>query len=431
MADEDELTIPLEAAVTPAPIPTQLAAPAPKQLYECNGCSNKIPDHRARILCHNCTDYHLCTNCYLIKQYTRPHVDFHPTMIHKKSGFFVLDAFGFTPRPPPALPPPSKSNPASQQNIRDIEVPTADWSVLWNLVKGPLRKKSQKVAPKDITPPQPIDLIDMTGMGMSGANGAGTLPPSPPHSVDPDGSAPAYPMPAKWEPLFAADSTPTPIFISLMSTIFSCLDPLHTGYLDPETYSMFLDTQGYQWNASVWKNALASEAGENHKDVADLEFSIYLADLSIPHKLGVRSKSTPPPETYAELKSPVEARVKNHIKLDANMPMLSRQSFIDLSAIEYLVSPTKAHEYLQKALSEYGVWTDLGELPRNVLPKISLHKASQIKYTAPKKDESEDKETGGLTLPIRLNGGAKKVQALMEKEEFHEVDLTQTSQKSE
>ncbi|CAG8957252.1 hypothetical protein HYFRA_00009454 [Hymenoscyphus fraxineus] len=412
------------------------------QLYCCNTCTDMIPNTRARVLCHHCLNYHLCANCYVAKNYARPHVDNHPTMVFKQSGYFVPGAPGFAVKveKPPPLPP---RQPA-QTSIQDIEIPMADWSVLWSLIKSPSKKNSKTAAKADILDEPLVQLKDVTGAGLAVmTNGINELhnpnfPPSPPKSVDVDGSAPSYPIPETWEPLFAADSTPAPIFIALMGTIFSCLDPRHTGFLTPEVYSDFLDVQGYQWTANVWKNSLDAEGGENHKEIADLEFGIYLADLSISHKLMVRAKSATQEEIegteLVEPKSPASLRVKEHMNFGANMPILSRQGFIDLSAIEYLVSPTKGHEYLQKAIDEYGIWKQLGKLPRSMLPDNSLPKASQIRSKATDAEVKEaDKNVGNPiasmapALPSRQSTGLSENFATPvsegEKEQFDEVDL--------
>jgi hypothetical protein len=223
-----------------------------KALYGCTSCAEKIPNLRARILCNRCLNYHLCSNCYVIKSYAKPHVDSHQIKVITQSGFFVPGAPAVPPKNTPALPPRPNAT-ASASAKETIEIPTADWGLLWSIMKAPLQKKGQK-APvtektKDVLP---IEIKDVTGVGISGSSS--NMPPSPPRSVDLlDYAAPMYPMPTKWEPLFAADSTPTPTFIALMSTIFSHLDSLHTGYLSPETYSDFLDIQGYQWNENVCK----------------------------------------------------------------------------------------------------------------------------------------------------------------------------------
>jgi len=62
-----------------------------------------------------------------------------------------------------------------------------------------------------------------------------------------------YPTPPHWEPLFNSSYTQTPIFISLMSVIFSHLDPKHTGFLPPESYSSFLEMEGYKTPENICK----------------------------------------------------------------------------------------------------------------------------------------------------------------------------------
>jgi hypothetical protein len=230
-----------------------------QELYQCNGCLEKIPAHRARVSCHSCPDYHLCANCFVIKQYTKPHADSHATLVLKKSGVVVPLPPGFTPRPAPALPPRQNSTINTRQTARATELPTANWGALWNVLKAPLEKKDKR-GRIDATV-KSDGLNDMregsTSSMMSGANGSGVkdLPPSPPQYVTEeenyDNQIPSYPQPAEWEALFEADSTPTPIFIAFMSTIFGHLDPKHAGYLAPEVYSDFLDVQGYELASNI------------------------------------------------------------------------------------------------------------------------------------------------------------------------------------
>jgi hypothetical protein len=85
------------------------------------------------------------------------------------------------------------------------------------------------------------------------------FPPPPPKSDHQrqriervDSTTSSYPRPAKWESLFEPDDmTPTPIFIALMSTLFSHLDPMHTGYLSPEVYSRFLKVLGHLLSKNI------------------------------------------------------------------------------------------------------------------------------------------------------------------------------------
>jgi len=229
-------------------------------LYTCGGCTDQIPTNRARISCRSCLNYHLCANCFVIKQFSRPHIDRHPTLVNKESGLVVS-----TPPSPPNPPQPI------QAAETELDVPVANWGALWSLMKAPLEKKSKKGSPDEhAKTATPIDLENIKVPPTTGDGEAKealldppktpftSFPPSPPRSIrrntEPEvGSAPSYPQPAEWELLFEEDCTPTPNFIALMSTIFSHLDPGHTGYLSPETYSGFLDVQGYKLEGNICK----------------------------------------------------------------------------------------------------------------------------------------------------------------------------------
>jgi len=140
-----------------------------------------------------------------------------------------------------------------------MEVPTANWGALWSVLKAPLEKKDKKgekasvdTSAKDV---QPLEIKDAHPSSMQSDRNGPELPPSPPKSVYQglESQAPSYPQPASWQPFFEADSTPTPIFIAFMSTVFSHLDPHHRGALTPEIYSDFLDSQGYELGSNVCK----------------------------------------------------------------------------------------------------------------------------------------------------------------------------------
>lgn len=398
-------------------------------------------------------------------------MDTHPTLVLRESGWVVPLPPGFAPiSKPPALPPrPKPVDPSYEAAVaRASEIPVAEWGVLWNMMKAPLIKKkdaARKGSDGDIKPAElkgaggsPLSMSGAIPMGIDtkkelpdfyaalSQNPLNQLPPSPPKSVRHglerfDSSAPTYARPNKWESLFATDSTPTPIFIALMSTLFAHLDPDHTGYVSPEVYSSFLDIQGYQWTANIWKNALDSDAGTDHKDVADLELGLYFSDLGISHTLMTRPKEPVSNTSSEPPKSPVAARLRDSMTFSANMPMLSRQGFIDLSAIEYLVNPAQGYAYLKRAVEEYGVWKELGEMPRDCLPDSGMPKISQVDKNQPKiveqdvtsesaKDvtevkveEKEEEPTTNGHLPIKVNGGEKKVEALLSPSGFEEVDL--------
>ena len=66
-------------------------------LFTCDGCSEEIQDHKARLHCEVCVDYDTCANCYVIGRYTKSHTGTHNTTLKETSG-------SFSPSPP-ALPP--------------------------------------------------------------------------------------------------------------------------------------------------------------------------------------------------------------------------------------------------------------------------------------------------------------------------------------
>ncbi|CZR65903.1 uncharacterized protein PAC_15803 [Phialocephala subalpina] len=447
----------------------------PQELYSCNGCSELIPTDRARVACHTCPDYHLCANCTIIKQYTRPHVDSHTTMVLKLSGFVVPPPPGFPPRPAPALPPRQNSTINTRQTVRVSELPTANWGALWSAIKDPLEKMGKKSRKGSVdTTRGRSDSVMTGGLGDNdkGSNASSPLsqnpvndmPPSPPKSVRGginriDSEAPSYPRLAEWESLFGADGTPTPIFVALMSTIFGHLDPEHTGYLTPEVYSAFLDVQGcesdvnrckppmgpipaslqspnlsetvYPFSPSKrdGKKTLGGDTTDSSKDMADLELGLYCSDHNISHILSVRTKTPTSPDTSEPPTSAVEQRIRQSISFKPNMPMLSRQGFIDLMTIEYLKDLDLAHEYLGRAVKEYGIWKELGTLPRGVLPEDSeaVEKAARVREVenTPETEgqsNEEEVELPAPALPIRPRGGEAKVDALMKGEGFGETE---------
>ncbi len=245
-----------------------------QELYVCGGCAEEIPMQQARISCHSCPDYHLCANCFVIKQFNRPHIESHSTIVLKQSGFVVPLPPGFPPPPAPALPPRRNSTVNTRKTIRVSELPTANWGALWGMIKAPLDKKDKKKS--GVGTPEKVDGPIATRRGTPDAtdeakekgsrdstplsrNPINQFPPSQPKSVRQgiecfDSTAPSYPRPASWEPLFKVDSTTTPIFVAFMSTIFGHLDPTYTEFLSPKVYSNFLDLQGFELGSNFCKH---------------------------------------------------------------------------------------------------------------------------------------------------------------------------------
>lgn len=199
----------------------------------------------------------------------------------------------------------------------------------------------------------------------------------------------------------------------------------------------------------IGRYAYESDGGEQSKDVADLELGLYYADLNISHTLMIRPKDSTPKHSLDEPSSAVEERIKDSLRFSANMPMLSRQGFIDLGAIEYLREPTKGHKYLILVITKYGIWTELGDMPRSVLPEVSISKeiladkmdsepedtvstvllAEKLVKEEEQEIESESQDgfvseelsaSSSPTLPMRVRGGEAKIAALTKKESFDE-----------
>jgi hypothetical protein len=187
------------------------------------------------------------------------------------------------------------------------------------------------------------------------------------------------------------------------------------------------------------KQALETGSGNlRRQEVADLELGLYFSDLNISHILVIRPKisspyppsandNDPPPPTPT---SAVEERIKESMRFSANMPMLSRQGFIDLSALEYLRDPEAGYKHLRHGVEVLGIWKELGvPMPRSVLPEMSIPKVlrNELDDVIEEKeghwtgDEEKDEER---TSPIKFKfkGGEAKIGALMKGEEFEEVE---------
>ncbi|KAI1000120.1 hypothetical protein K3495_g8076 [Podosphaera aphanis] len=332
-------------------------------LYACSACWEAIPRQRARISCQQCADCNLCSNCYVIDYFFPPHAKSHSITVVKESG--ILDTSNFSLAPP---------NRCLDESLRRAsEIPTANWGALWDVMKAPLVKLERRSS-KPVTRIQtPVEQDPHSGTCFPFSQ-IPSAPLSPPLSDHKERGSiefpvPKDPRPDKWEPFFGDDSAPTSTFISLMVSIFSCLDDKQTGYLTPEIYANFLEMQGYPLPANIWKMAWKKAAGACSKDVADLELGLYFSQRDISHTLIAR-----PTEDNANkailFNKPVNSDLVkgDPIKVDHNMPLLSRQGFIDICTFEYLKDPAIAHQYLMNALQELGVWKELGDLPRSVLP---------------------------------------------------------------
>lgn len=104
-----------------------------------------------------------------------------------------------------------------------------------------------------------------------------------------------------------------------------------------------------------------AEGGVLNQEIADLELGIFYKNHEIQHTLAVRHAAHLPPPSP----SPTAGeRIRRSISLGANMPMLSRQGFIDVMGMELLRDPDEGHRRLGGVVRDYEVWRELGEVPR-------------------------------------------------------------------
>jgi hypothetical protein len=201
------------------------------------------------------------------------------------------------------------------------------------------------------------------------------------------------------------------------------------------------------------------------REMADFELGLYFSENNISHILSVRMK-TSTTEDSEEPTSAVGQRIRQSISFKPNMPMLSRQGFIDLMNIEYHKDLDQAQEYLNQAIKAYGIWNGLGAMPRDVLPEKSKSTASkfvkiksagseppelkslesksieskstelqpsELKSVAEKEIEAEEavekediaaqekkkeSELPPPAMPLKLKGGEAKIETLLKKEDF-------------
>lgn len=162
--------------------------------FICDGCREQIPPQKARMHCQTCPDYDSCTNCYVIGQTVGSHTAQHPITLVRNSGFS------------------GQLHPSPQSNA----------------VLSP-GNGQRSIGPQPAGN-APLQLQQNNGQ---------------PPSYTPQASNPPNGQNGSWTPLFNPDSSPAPIFVTMMQQIFSRLDPSRTGYLSPEAYSSFMEAQGY------------------------------------------------------------------------------------------------------------------------------------------------------------------------------------------
>ncbi|RKF53781.1 hypothetical protein OnM2_102011 [Erysiphe neolycopersici] len=347
---------------------------ADKELFICNGCGETIGSERARIWCNICVDFNLCSNCYVIDYSSKTHRKSHATTVFRNSGHVNSENSNEILLSQSETHEGEQRKPSEETQRKYSEIPTANWGALWNVMKAPLAKKDKRSS-KSIGKIETGALVETRHKSdlLSPFSGIPEPLPSLSAMVKPQQSpgypGPKYFRPDKWEPFFESNNTPSSIFVGLMSSIFNTIDEKGTGFLKPEEFSGFLDIQGCPLSANIWKMACSKAAGASNKDVADLELGLYFSERSISHTLTARPIEVETNKGKSPVKvSSSDVKKKRSKNANQNMPLLSRQGFIDLCASEYLKDPSMAYQYLMNALHELRVWRELGDLPRSVLP---------------------------------------------------------------
>lgn len=237
-------------------------------IYNCDSCKDDIPEKKARIYCHYCRDNY-CANCFVVQKFLGAHKNSHPTMILNFSGVVLEHApAAMPPRPKasiaarhgtqtyeaPVLPARIQTAPVLQTgakrypSVETIQVPTANWGALMPVMRGFLKSKKKEAPisehiPKPAPLPKDNPIIDTSVADI--VKQEYSLPQEVPLPTSPEKDEQEADFPPEcWEPMFSSDGTPQPIFVSLMSELFSSLDPKSEGSLSPEQYSAYLEVQG-------------------------------------------------------------------------------------------------------------------------------------------------------------------------------------------
>ncbi|OBT68243.1 hypothetical protein VE03_02310 [Pseudogymnoascus sp. 23342-1-I1] len=188
--------------------------------------------------------------------------------------------------------------------------------------------------------------------------------------------------PPGWQPLYN-NTAPTAFGAALFNEIFNHLDINRTGLLLPEQYSDFLDVVGYSLEQNAWKNQMSKPVfGYNAQDFADYQLRQEYINLSIDHVMAPRPPSAPNTDirsSFSSLRnivSPAMSQILNSIPTGTSisgnqMPLLTRRGFIDICASDFLYYPNAGFSCVTKAVRHYGIWPELGDVPRNVMPGVA------------------------------------------------------------
>ncbi|CAG8949290.1 hypothetical protein HYFRA_00004915 [Hymenoscyphus fraxineus] len=180
-------------------------------------------------------------------------------------------------------------------------------------------------------------------------------PGQPPAQYNPQQSSNSgINSPTQWQTLQVAGK-PTPFLESCLTEVFKRVDVNRAGVLSPEQYSAFLDVQQYKREEDVWKKfCVPRPHAYNGEDLADYELRSTYESFGIEFKLQTR--------TIAPISQlpPISGGLT---------PMITSRGFIDITFIELFSDETPlGWQRMNMILRHYGVWRELGDIPRDVWP---------------------------------------------------------------
>lgn len=122
--------------------------------------------------------------------------------------------------------------------------------------------------------------------------------------------------------------------------------------------------------------------GYSPQDFADYSLREVYTNLSTDHVMAPRPPSAPNTDvrsSFASLRNIVPPALSKILEsvptgnsISGNqMPLLTRRGFIDIIASDFLYYPNAGFGCYTKAARHYGIWRELGDMPRNVMPAVA------------------------------------------------------------
>lgn len=333
-------------------------------LFKCNSCTHAITPADPRIQCLICRNYDLCTNCAIGERFTGRHLASHQTQVYKESG--CIDGH------PPVLSrnmimyPPSSPTSTRHPSGHD---------------------------PHQTNTPQPSVAYP------ANSDGPPPLPARPRPDVRASNNPPVSGY--QWQPFFL-DMGPTPTFVTLSNDIFTYLDSSNSGFLTPETYSRFLDDQGYLPNENIWKSSLQATFNASKETMADKALKNAYDLFSIDHVLQPRAHAphvdtTGLTQQFQRVLGSAfnPSLLQSSMSTAGPMPLLTRKGFLDITTIELLADPSKHWGNMSRMLRKYNMprYRTWGDLPRSVVPELPhpmmLERVAAVTNVATQKGQRE------------------------------------------